>query len=90
MSSPCNCAIIVVGIATALELAPYEEDIVTMAGNATVFIAIDSEGTASEIISRSLKKEEMRNNFRVVERLALPAVICPQSAVPAVLLAIVI
>src|SRR5215208_3009667 len=29
----------------------------------------------------------MRNNFRVVERLALLAVICPRSAVPATLLA---
>ena len=34
-----------------------EEDIVTIAGNATVyFIAIDPEGTASEIVSRSFKK----------------------------------
>jgi hypothetical protein len=54
----------VVAIATALELAPYEGDIVTIAGNATVFIAIDPEGTASEIISRSFKEGRNAKQFQ--------------------------
>ena len=54
----------VVAIATALELSPYEGSIVTIAGNATVFIAIDFEGTASETISRSLKKGRNAKQFQ--------------------------
>jgi hypothetical protein len=54
----------VVAIATALDLSPYEEGIVTIAGNATVFIAIDFEGTASETISRSLKKGRNAKQFQ--------------------------